>query len=340
MKIAITGGGTGGHLSIAKALAHACVNDGNEVIFIGSLSGQDQSWFDNDDTDFHNRYFLNTAGVVNKKGIKKVFSLFNIITAMFKSLRILQKEKISAVISVGGFSSAPASIAAIASRRPLFIHEQNAVEGSLNKLLKPYSKLFFSSYDKNSLVDSYPVNDKFFKTQRVRTDLKTIIFLGGSQGATAINDLALEIAPYLKKRNIKIIHQCGARDLERLINAYKVLDVEVNLFDFSKKLDVLMQRADMAISRSGASTLWELCANALPTFFVPYPYAAGDHQFHNANFIVQEELGWCEREGEHLYETLLSALEEGITDKSERLSKVLKPNGAEMIINEVEKVVR
>lgn len=340
MKIAITGGGTGGHLSIAKALAHACVNDGNEVIFIGSLSGQDRAWFDNDDTDFHHRYFLKSAGVVNKKGIKKFLSIFNILTAMIKSLLILREEKISAVISVGGFSSAPASFAAIVRRTPLFIHEQNAVEGTLNKMLKSRARLFFSSYDKNSLVHSYPVNEKFFKSSRIRTELKTIIFLGGSQGARAINNLALEIAPYLQERHIDIIHQCGERDFERLKEAYKTLNIEVNLFAFSSELDILMQRADIAVSRSGASTLWELCANALPTFFVPYPYAAGDHQFHNANFIVRQELGWCERESDKLYENLLSALEEGIGDKSQRLSQVLQPNGAEMIINEIEKVVR
>ncbi|MDD3506550.1 MAG: glycosyltransferase, partial [Sulfurimonas sp.] len=138
MKFCITGGGTGGHLMIAEALAEAIAQEGHEAIFIGSMSGQDRKYFESYST-FSHVYFLETMGVVNQKSFKKVKALWLILQAFFKSRKILKQHKIEAVYSVGGFSAAPASFAAISSFIPLFIHEQNAVEGRLNSLLKPFS---------------------------------------------------------------------------------------------------------------------------------------------------------------------------------------------------------
>jgi len=118
--------------------------------------------------------------------------------------KILQANKIQAVISVGGFSAAAASLASFTVGAPLFIHEQNAVAGRLNALLRPYAKLFISSYESADLVRGYPVDEKFFDLARVRYKVKTVIFLGGSQGATAINNLALHVAKKLRSRGINI----------------------------------------------------------------------------------------------------------------------------------------
>ncbi len=198
MKFVITGGGTGGHLTIAKVLQEAFIKRGHEVIFIGSTSGQDRSWFEKR-SGFSHTYFLETSGVVNKRGFAKVKSLFNILKAVLKSISIMREHKIQGVISVGGFSAAPASFASILIRKPLYIHEQNAKVGRLNSLLKPYSRVFFSSYESDSPLKSYPVNKVLFDQARLREKINTIIFLGGSQGAKAINDLALKVAPYLKR---------------------------------------------------------------------------------------------------------------------------------------------
>jgi len=335
MKFAITGGGTGGHLAIAKALQEALVIRGHEAIFIGSTAGQDRSWF-GDKSGFSKSYFLETTGVVNRRGLAKIAALFRVLKAMFNARKLLKAHKIQAVISVGGFSAAPTSLATIFSTIPLYIHEQNAVEGRLNRLLKPYAKAFFSSYDESAPVKDYPVNATLFKTARVRSKVKTVIFLGGSQGAKAINDLALSIAPFCHSKHIKIIHQCGVNDYERIKESYKALGIGVHLFAFSNDLPKLMQEADLAITRSGASTLWEVCANALPAFFVPYPYAAGDHQFYNARFIVQKELGWCEREDEDLEAFLKPILDEDLSEKSTKLKALSHEGGAQEIIKYVE----
>jgi len=258
-----------------------------------------------------------------------------IFKAFFISRNILKKHNIRAVYSVGGFSAAPASFAAISKFIPLFIHEQNAVVGKLNSLLKPFAKRFISAYDKNSPIKGYPVKDICFESARVRSELKTIIFLGGSHGAKAINDLALSIASELQKRDIKIIHQAGEKDYDRVKNEYEKLGVNVELYAFTTELQSLIVTADLAVSRAGASTLWELCANGLPALYIPYPYAAGDHQFYNAKFIVDNNLGWCERENDRLKNKLLSILKEDLKDKSEGLLKYSSKDVADKMIKDV-----
>jgi len=137
MKLLITGGGTGGHLAIAKSLRDAAIARGHKCIFVGSLAGQDQDWFLKDKT-FEKTHFLNTSGIVNKKGLAKVKAMFLALKASIQALFIV--NKVDAVISVGGFSAAPASFAAVVLRKPYFIHEQNAAIGRLNRLLRPYAK--------------------------------------------------------------------------------------------------------------------------------------------------------------------------------------------------------
>lgn len=331
MKFCITGGGTGGHLCIADALCKAAVERGHEVIFIGSTSGQDRMWF-GEHSSFAYSYFLETTGVVNQNLFGKIKALYKIYKAFKTSIALLKKHQVQAVISVGGFSAAPASFACVFTKLPLFIHEQNAVIGKLNSILRPRAKLFISAYEKDAPIQGYPVKEEFFKTSRVRDRLKTIIFLGGSQGAKAINDLALHVSPILKEKNIHIIHQCGERDYERVKSEYEKLGIEAELYSFTKEIVSLISRADLAVSRAGASTLWELCASGVPTFFVPYPYAAGDHQFYNAQFIVQEDMGWCQREGASLAKNLLEIIDEPLHGRSQKLLEHAHKNVASEMI--------
>ncbi len=336
MKLCITGGGTGGHLMIAEALCEAAVEEGHQIIFIGSTSGQDRKYFEQH-SSFSHVYFLQTTGVVNQKGIAKFKALYKVFRAFLQARRILKKHKIKATYSVGGFSAAPASFASLSRFIPLFIHEQNSVEGRLNSLLKRYSKSFISAYDKNSPIQGYPVKEVFYKNARVRDELKTIIFLGGSHGAKAINDLALSVALKLQKMGITIIHQAGESDYERVKKEYETLGVEVELYAFTTDLSQLIVRADLAVSRAGASTLWELTANGCPTFFIPYPYAAGDHQYHNAQFLVKENLGWCERESENLKSKLIKVLKNPqLKEKSQKLLEFPTQDVAKLMIQDVE----
>ena len=330
--ILLTGGGTGGHLAIVKSVKDELLKRGIHPYYIGSQSGQDRAWFEKDD-DFKDKLFLPTKGVVNQKGLGKLYSLSQIFKATLRAKDFMKVNNIDAVLSVGGFSAAPASICAILTKTPLFIHEQNAVTGRLNKILKPLSKCFFSSYGDNRV--DYPVSEEFFKTARIRSKVKRVIFLGGSQGAKAINDFALQVALELKKRGIEIIHQTGKVDFERVSAEYKKLNIRADVFSFDKEIYLRIQKADLAVSRAGASTLWELTAAQIPTLFIPYPYAAGDHQYYNASYHVKMGVGWVVRQNELKSEIFLNILDSDIESISKKLGTMISQNGVCKIVDTI-----
>ena len=329
MNILISGGGTGGHLAIAKSIKEELNKRGMKPIFIGSEYGQDRFWFE-EDRGFKEKFFFPTQGVVNKKGVKKLQSLWHIAQLSKRAHNIIKTYKIDAVLSVGGYAAAPASFAALFSKTPLYIHEQNAIMGRLNKLLAPFAKRVFSSF--TAPFDPYPVAEEFFSTQRVRKELQTIIFLGGSQGAKQINDIALSLAPHLQKMGINIIHQTGKQDFTRVEQAYKKMGIQAHIFAFSPNLASLFSQADLAIARAGASTLWELSANALPTIFVPYPYAANNHQYFNAKFLVDKRAALLFNSVEETLDIIRTIK---LQPLSQRLIELTKPNGSRFIVDTI-----
>jgi len=335
MSIVMTGGGTGGHLAIVRAVKEELtpaegMQDTEKPVYIGSTRGQDRAWFEGDD-DFSATYFLESRGVVNQRGLGKFASLWQLARSVREARRLLKQHRARVVFSVGGYSAAPAAIAALTLRIPLVIHEQNAAVGSLNRLLRPFAHTFLSSYDEASPIKSYPVKSVFFDKARIRKEVKTVLFLGGSQGAKAINELALTLAPSLHERGIAIVHQAGERHLDTVAEAYAKFGIEAEVFGFTDMMPDMMERADFAIARAGASTLWELAANALPALFIPYPYAAGDHQYHNARFLLQNDAAWVMREEEFDPNAVLELLDTSMYQKSEALMKLAKRDGAVQI---------
>jgi len=331
VKAVITGGGTGGHLAVAKAFARELKKNEIPAIYIGSTKGQDRGWFEKDNL-FSQTFFLDSTGVVNQKGIKKLKALWQIGKETRKTFPIL--EKIDFVLSVGGFSAAPAALGAVAKKKPLFIHEQNAHIGSLNKVLMPFAKGFFSSFHKPYYP--YPVCEEFFKTARIREGIETVIFLGGSQGASAINSFALEIAPLLKERGVKkIFHQTGTKEYQKVKEGYEKLGIEAEVFEFTNDLPTYLAKADFAISRAGAGTLWELCANNLPALLIPYPYAANDHQYKNALFFSLKGAALIRRQENLEASVVKEIFALPIKEMSLKLKELAKPNGAEVILKKI-----
>jgi len=321
----MTGGGTGGHLAIIKAVKEELGEE--NLIYIGSTKGQDKAWF-GEDEQFSQKFFLDTQGVVNQGIFGKIKSLFMLLKATGEARKILKESKAKVVFCVGGFSAAPTSFAAKMLKIPLVIHEQNAAIGSLNKLLRPYAKAFISSYEEDSPIHAYPIKREFFEKSHIRDEIKTVIFLGGSQGAMAINKLALDLIPILKEKNINIIHQAGERNIDEVKHSYQDLGVEAEVFGFTTELSTYMQKADFAIARAGASTLWELSASACPTLFIPYPYASGDHQYHNAKFLTKQNVAWLTREEDIEIGEIIKILESNMKTKSEKLQKMIESDGA------------
>ena len=334
MFIVVTGGGTGGHLSVARSLIYELENRGYKVIFIGSTKGADKDWFENEPKLFKS-YFLETMGVVHQGFKGKLKSLSMIFKAMIFCIKVFNTHKVSKVISVGGFSAAPASFASIFTKADFYIHEQNSIMGKLNKITAKFAKEIFSSYDKSSTIKDYPIDPKFFEHTRVREKINTMIFLGGSQGASAINDFALKIAPILKEKNIHIIHQTGKNDFLKIRDKYQELKIDAEVFDFSKDILSFMSKADFAISRSGASTLWELSALGMPTLYIPYPYAAANHQYHNAKFLLDDNMCILKMQ-EDLDENIIDEiLNTNVKQISEKLIDSINKDGVKEIVDKI-----
>ncbi|MDY0051579.1 MAG: UDP-N-acetylglucosamine--N-acetylmuramyl-(pentapeptide) pyrophosphoryl-undecaprenol N-acetylglucosamine transferase [Aliarcobacter sp.] len=331
--VVVTGGGTGGHLKVADAFIEEFYNRGINVIFIGSLNGQDKAWFEHDKR-LKKAIFLDTRGVVNKSGFAKVLSLGNIFSKTLYCLSLYSKYDIKTVVSVGGFSAAAGTFASILRVGcKLYIHEQNSRMGKLNQITTKFAREVFSSFDEESRIKDYPVAKEFFNTARVRDKVRTVAFFGGSQGAVCINDFALRVASRLNEMGIKIIHQTGKNDLERVSFEYNKLNIKVDVFDFSKDIPKKMSKADFAVSRAGASTLWELCANSLPTFFIPYKHAAGDHQYYNAKALFDKGLCFLKREEELKEDYFFEAINSDIHKISIELISSINPNAISLIIN-------
>ncbi|MDR1285100.1 MAG: glycosyltransferase [Campylobacteraceae bacterium] len=334
--IAITGGGTGGHLSVAKAIAKEYNKIGIKPLYIGSTNGQDKSWFENSPL-FYKTIFLPSYGVVNQGFLGKIKSLANIIKLSFRTKKILKDEGIKKVFSVGGYSSAAASFAAILSSIPIFIHEQNACMGRLNKIISFFAKEIFSSYDNNSKVKDYPVSDEWFKLQKKRDKLKTVAFLGGSQGAKFINNLALDAASWLNENGIKIIHQTGKSEYKKIKEYYKKSGIDADVFDFYSPLCDKLENVDFALSRSGAGSMWELAAAKIPTLFIPYPHAAKNHQYFNAKVLESKNAAILIKQNDMSAKVLISILcDADIAALNGALDGMIEPNGAKKIVEIIE----
>jgi UDP-N-acetylglucosamine--N-acetylmuramyl-(pentapeptide) pyrophosphoryl-undecaprenol N-acetylglucosamine transferase len=331
-QIVIAGGGTGGHLSIARAVKEELNRRGIKPIFLGSATGQDREWF-GEDEGFAQKHFFEIQSVVDKGAVGKLKSVAKIFKAGWKSSKIFQKENVDVLFSVGGYAAAPAMIAAMMQNKKFYIHEQNAVMGRLNALFAKKAEAIFSPFLEDSPVKEYPVSERFFQNARLRTQLQSIIFLGGSQGASAINNFAREVAGELHEKGIKIIHQSGARDYASLKSFYENEGIDADLFIFHKELHKKIAEADFAICRAGASTLWELAASQLPALYIPYPYAAGDHQYYNAKFLADKNLSFVVRQ-EVLDKTVLKqVLDADIIQMSQNLQGIISPDGAAKIVD-------
>jgi UDP-N-acetylglucosamine--N-acetylmuramyl-(pentapeptide) pyrophosphoryl-undecaprenol N-acetylglucosamine transferase len=325
--IVLTGGGTGGHLAVVSAVKEALNAKGIKPFFIGSDYGQDRAWFGKD-SGFIDKIFLPNRGVMNRKGLGRLFSLLNNARLTMKTRKSLSVLGVKAVFSAGGYAAAPAAIAAASLKIPLVIHEQNAVSGALNRRLKPFCKAFYSSFDPLSPCKDYPVKRAFFEKARVRSKIDAVMFIGGSQGSEAINKFAMSVAPSLTELGVKIIHQCGRAGFEEARSFYEANGITAEVFDFDPNIVDRMARADFAVARAGAGTLFELCANGLPALFVPYPLAAGNHQMANAKYLSQRELGWCVEESRLSPEVLFNILPLDLSDISEQLAKEIRYGGA------------
>ena len=293
MRAILAGGGTGGHVIPALAIAQELQKRyGAEVLFIGTARGIENRLVPA--AGFPLR--LVQVGALNKVSLKtRVKTLFDLPRAVWDARRILSEFAPDVVIGVGGYASGPAMLAAILKRIPTLAFEPNVVPGFANRVVARMvsaAAVHFQEtarYFPRAVVTGVPVRDAFFKIAGTATvnEKPTLLVFGGSQGANAINQAMIQCLPELVKQvpDIHIIHQTGERDYNDAQAAYQKAGSSAEVYPFITDMPAFFARADLILCRSGASTVAEITAAGKPAVFVPFPRAADDHQRVNAQAL-------------------------------------------------------
>ena len=295
MRIIIAGGGTGGHVIPALAIAQQLKTHlGAEVLFIGTARGIEtrlvpQAGF--------RLELIQVGALKNVSLMTRAKTMFDLPRAIAASSRMLSEFDPEVVIGVGGYASGPAMVAAIRRRLPTLAFEPNVVPGFANRMIARWvsaAAVHFEEtcrYFSNCRVTGVPVRAAFFSIPPKIGGIPTLLVFGGSQGARAINQAMIESLAGLRTKipGIHIIHQTGQRDYDQVLAAYQQSGVSGDVHKFIDDMPGTFGQADLLVCRSGASTVGEITAAGKPAIFVPFPAAADDHQ--NVNARALERVG-------------------------------------------------
>jgi UDP-N-acetylglucosamine--N-acetylmuramyl-(pentapeptide) pyrophosphoryl-undecaprenol N-acetylglucosamine transferase len=352
MRAILAGGGTGGHVIPALAIANQLKKSyGAEVLFIGTARGIENRLVP---AAGYPLQLVRVGALKNVSLTTRLKTAFDLPRAVWDAGRMLNEFAPDVVIGVGGYASGPAMLAAIVKHIPTLAFEPNVVPGFANRMVARFvsaAAVHFeetAKYFRHAEVTGVPVRQAFFEipvlTNRQSGGTPTVLVFGGSQGAHAINEAMMRCLPVLQQEapGIHIIHQTGERDYNDALAAYQNQGETAPSFTFEvskfiEDMPAAFARADLLVCRSGASTVAEIAAAGKPAVFVPFPRAADDHQRVNAEAlaragaaVVVEE---SKLEGVWLAETIAALL--GDQRKLEQMSAAARslahPNAAQDI---------
>jgi UDP-N-acetylglucosamine--N-acetylmuramyl-(pentapeptide) pyrophosphoryl-undecaprenol N-acetylglucosamine transferase len=329
MRVIIAGGGTGGHVIPALAIAQQLKKQfAAEVLFIGTARGIETRLVPQAGFPLE---LIQVGALKNVSLMTRAKTVFDLPRALWTSGRIVSDFRPDVVIGVGGYASGPAMLAAIRRRIPTLAFEPNVVPGFANRLVARFvsaAAVHFQEtceYFRNAKVTGVPVREAFFNLSAndgIATksaiaggkNVPALLVFGGSQGAHAINQAMIESLDGLKQKipGIHIVHQTGQRDYDNVQAAYQRAGISGEVHKFIDDMPATFARADLLVCRSGASTVGEITAAGKPAIFVPFPRAADDHQNVNARAleragaaVVVEE---SNLEAAYLVDTIVSLL--------------------------------
>ena len=357
-KFLISGGGTGGHIYPAIAIANELKlrYPTAEFLFVGA---KDRMEMEKVPQNGYKIKGLWISGIQRKITLKNIAFPFKLISSLWNANKIIRNFKPDVVIGTGGFASGPTLMRANANRIPTLIQEQNSYPGITNKLLSKKANKICVAYDglerffpKNKIVktgnpvrqDLLTINSKreealrFFDLDKNKT---TLLVVGGSLGARAINKLVSNQVEWLVEQNVQVIWQTG----KLYYDEYKKHnDIEgVQTHSFLNKMDLSYAVADIIISRAGAGSISELCIVGKPTIFIPSPNVSEDHQTKNAQAVVDKNAAILLKENElERFQTVFNGLIES-KEKQNKLSKNIKklalPSATSDIVNQIENIM-
>ena len=357
----VAGGGTGGHLfpgiAVAKELEERF--PGSAILFVVGRKRME--------SEILRRYgfpvvFIDVEGMKGR-GWKKGLAVLGMLPkSLVQSMRIIKDFKPSFVIGVGGYSAGPFCLAARLMGVPTAIHEQNSYPGLTNRLLARVVDRIFISFEesapyfknKRSILTGNPVRLELFSPRQDSSDPSgdfVVLVVGGSQGARAINEAFVKAYGILKRSGKKItaIHQTGHDDHKRVVEDYRAegleaQGLETNVIPFIHDMASAYHRADMVVSRAGATTLFELAALGKPSILIPYPHAANGHQETNARCLTShggaEMMLQKDLTGERLAHTLSTYMDhqQRLAKMSEAARTFSRPDAAQIIVDKLIKL--
>jgi len=315
MKIIIAGGGTGGHIYPAVAIGHALqrLKPDTEVLFVGALGKMEMEKVPQEGFEIIG---LDIAGF-NRSNLLKNFSLpFKLLKSRRKAMKILKSFQPDAVVGVGGFASFPMLNAAQNKGIPTLIQEQNSFAGKSNKILGKRAKVICVAYENMGqffptdriIRTGNPVRAKITSAEiskeegleafDLKTDKPVLLVVGGSLGARSINNAIEKILPEIEQLGMQLIWQTGEFFIDQAQKAVSSYKDNFIAKKFINNMEYAYAAADIVISRAGALASAELCIAGKPVIFVPYPYAAEDHQTSNAMALVMHNAAMMVKDNE------------------------------------------
>lgn len=360
LKVILSGGGTGGHIYPAIAIANEIRKryPDASILFVGAKDRMEMQKVPEAGYEIIGLWI---SGIQRKLTLSNLMFPLKLLSSLWKSRKIIKKFNPDVVIGTGGFASGPLLKMANASNIPAVLQEQNSFPGITNKWLAKGVNKICVAYD--GMEQFFP-KDKIIKTGNpVRQDLlktegkkeqaivkynldpekKTILIIGGSLGARRINQLIEQELDFFNKKQVQVIWQCG----KLYYSEYKKYTNQKNrqVHQFLDTMDLAYAAADVIISRAGASSVSELCIVAKPTVFIPSPNVAEDHQTKNAKAIVDKDgaLLLKESELEDKFQYTISELlesEELQTKLSKAIKELALPNATLDIVDTIEELIK
>ncbi|HWC19800.1 MAG TPA: undecaprenyldiphospho-muramoylpentapeptide beta-N-acetylglucosaminyltransferase [Terriglobales bacterium] len=290
MKVAIVGGGTGGHVIPALAIARELrERHSAEVMFVGTSRGIESRLVPQAGFPLQ---LVEIGQLKNVSLTRRLQTLRDIPRAVTTCRKLFLEFRPHVVIGVGGYASGPGMLAAIMMRVPTLAFEPNLVPGFANRMVARFvtaaavhfeqTKRFF----RNAKVTGVPVRQEFFNIPApYSSSPRSLLVFGGSQGARVLNQTMIDAISNWEQLGIQVRHQTGERDFEKVDAAYKQSGFPAQVSRFIDDMPAAFAEADLVLCRSGASTVGEITAAGKPAILVPFPFAADDHQFKNAEAL-------------------------------------------------------
>lgn len=348
-KLLIAGGGTGGHIFPGIAIAEEWRRRGGEVLFVGTRQGQEGKLVP------QNGFALKFLDVGSIKGGgigKKIKTIAGLPRALCQARGLLKSERPDAVLGIGGYASGPLCLAAAMACGNTAVTDQNVQPGLTNRILGKFVKKVFLSFESSAaffprrkiVITGNPVRSQIsYHEYSAPQEVLNVFVFGGSQGATALNDgflQALDDAKDLWSR-LSIVHQAGKDDFETIEAFYRERGIRAVVARFFDDMDARYREAHVVICRSGAGTMTELALSGRPAVFVPYPYAADDHQTKNAALFVENGAAWMIAQKDLRAADLAAMLRdflahpEALVMKAKAARSLAKPDAAKLIVDEL-----